>query len=148
MSTDKRKSRRVSVQSTALLGKECEEVLPLIAVWPTTDGLGGSSPSRADTVHIVAFSRGDMTLAQCEAAGMPGGCQLIGKTTIRDMVRYEVEAGLVGSGMLDARYAHRFRQLRQALIDAAQDIADAIREVGHAVGSHQNITKREGQDHG
>jgi hypothetical protein len=130
--------RRVSVPSTALLGSGCEEVQPVIAVWPTSDGIGGRNPTRADTVHVLAFARGNMTLRQCEAAGLNGGASLIGKTTIRDMVRYEVEAGIIrGTGKLDTRYARRFALLRDALLGAAQDIADVLPNASHEPASKQ-----------
>lgn len=122
-----KRSRRVSVPSTALLGRGCEVVQPIIAVWPTSDGIGGRNPERADTVHVVAYARGNMTIGECRAAGLKGGTALIGKTTIRDMVRREIESGIIrGTGKLDTRYARRFALLRDALLGAAQEIADAL----------------------
>jgi len=127
MDLNKKRSRRVSVPSTALLGQACNEVAPVIAVWPTTDGLGGEAPTRADTVHVVAFARGNMTNEECSLAGLDGGCALIGKTTIKEMVRYELESGIIrGTSKLDKRYVHRFSLLRDALLEAAQEIKDAL----------------------
>ena len=129
-----KRSRRVSVPTTALLGRGCETVRPLIAVWPTSDGIGGRNPTRSDTVHVLAFARVNMTLEECEAAGLKGGCTLIGKTTIRDMVRYEIEGGIIrGTGKLDTRYARRFALLRDALLGAAQEITDALPNVSNDV---------------
>lgn len=116
----KKRQRRVSVPSTALLGKHCNGVDAMIAVWPTNDGLNGRAATRADTVHVVAFSDYDIK-------GYNGGTALLSKTTIRDMVRREVESGVrCDTGKLDKRYARRFGQLRDALMEAAKHIEDSM----------------------
>ena len=113
----KNAKRRVSVPSTALLGRGWEVEASLPWGWSSVgagDGHGGRSPSKPDTVHVTAWDK------------WTNGT-LIGRTTVRAMVRECVDDSTGRDGKFhQVRVTRDMERLRRTLLEAAQYIADAM----------------------
>jgi len=109
--------RRVSVPSTALLGRGWEVEASLPWGWNSVgagDGYGGRTPAKPDTVHVTAWDK------------WTNGT-LIGRTTVRAMVRVCVDDSTTRDGKFpDARTTRDMERLRITLLEAAQYISDAM----------------------
>ena len=122
--------KRLSKISTALLGRGWEVEASLPWGWNSVgagDGLRGRAPSKPDTVHVMAWDK------WCNGT-------LVGRTTVRDMVRNCLDRSTCCDGKIpDVRTARDMERLRVALLEAAQYISDAMPEPhGKAVGGNKD----------